>query len=248
VDISDDDTYIAGLVTAARVFWESMQGRALVLQTLDLVLDEWPQGDAILLPRSPLRSVASITYVDSDGITNTMSSGDYVVDTASEPGRVVLDYSESWPSETLRPGGAITVRYRAGYAIPFTVAISTEIITAVGHPYANGDAVRVWNTGGALPTGLSASTDYYVISASGDTFKLAATSGGSAIDITAAGTGTHFLGVIPASIVHGLKLLIGHWYENREPVVASSREIREMPMAIQALMDCERIFYSGPGD
>lgn len=43
--------------------------------------------------------------------------------------------------------------------------------------------------GVSLPTGLSASTIYYVRDMSGDTFKLALTSGGTAIDITAAGSG-----------------------------------------------------------
>lgn len=249
VDISDHDALIAALVTAAREYWESAQGRALVLQTWDLAMDAWPKVDYIRLPRAPLRSVVSITYVDSDGTSNTLAATEYVVDLKSEPGRVVLGYGKSWPSKTLRPGGAITVRYRAGYAIPFTVAISTEIITAVGHPFANGDAVRVWNTGGALPTGLSALTDYYVISVSGDTFKLSATSGGSAIDITAAGTGTHFVGLIPQQMLQGLLLLVGHWYEHTEAVVITPGEgPREVPFAADALMRVNQTFYSGPGE
>lgn len=246
VDASDDDALIAALVTAARDYWEGAQGRALVLQTCDLVLDQWPLGGEIRLPRAPLRSVVSVTYIDSDGNSNTMAAADYVVDTASEPGRVVLGYSKSWPSETLRPGGAITVRYRAGHAIPFTAIAATDVVTAAGHPFVNGDAVRVWNTGGSLPGGLSASTDYYVISASGDTFKLSATSGGAAIDITSAGSGSHFLGEIPQTIIQGLLLLVGAWYENRE--ATTDALLREVPLAVDSLLWLRRVFYAGPGE
>lgn len=57
-----------------------------------------------------------------------------------------------------------------------------------------GMKVRV-STTGALPTGLLAATDYYVIRDSGTTIKFAASLAnalaGTVIDITAAGSGTH---------------------------------------------------------
>lgn len=56
---------------------------------------------------------------------------------------------------------------------------------------ANDPAILVPIAGGALPTGLSAGTTYYVRDLTGSPYascKLAATSGGSAIDITADGT------------------------------------------------------------
>ena len=47
------------------------------------------------------------------------------------------------------------------------------------------------NSGGGLPGGLAASTRYWVVNVLGDTFQLATSRGGAAIDITSAGTGTH---------------------------------------------------------
>jgi acyl CoA:acetate/3-ketoacid CoA transferase alpha subunit len=44
--------------------------------------------------------------------------------------------------------------------------------------------------GESLPTGVDASTIYFVVTVSGDTFKLALTSGGAAIDLTTTGSGT----------------------------------------------------------
>lgn len=62
------------------------------------------------------------------------------------------------------------------------------VFTASGSSYANGNPVQL--TGGSLPTGFTAGTTYYVVSASGTTFELSATSGGTAINSTSTGSGT----------------------------------------------------------
>lgn len=55
----------------------------------------------------------------------------------------------------------------------FTVTIATPgVFTLAGHGLATGDCVSLTTTG-ALPTGLSADTNYYVIYVSANTFRLA---------------------------------------------------------------------------
>lgn len=74
----------------------------------------------------------------------------------------------------------------------FTTDLSTELLKSSGHGLVAGDKVQVSNDGGAgLPTGLAVATTYFVIAGglTTDLFKLSATSGGSAIDITADGEG-----------------------------------------------------------
>jgi hypothetical protein len=71
------------------------------------------------------------------------------------------------------------------------VSAGDDTITEAGHALSDGDRV-VLSTTGVLPAGLAAATYYYVVSATANTFKLSATSGGAAVDITAAaGGGTH---------------------------------------------------------
>ncbi len=77
----------------------------------------------------------------------------------------------------------------------FTAATS-DVVTLAQHGYSDTQRVRVFSTG-TLPAGLSADTDYYVINAAGNTFKLSTSSGGSAVDITDTGTGTHYLHTAP---------------------------------------------------
>lgn len=43
----------------------------------------------------------------------------------------------------------------------------------------------------------------------------------------------------PASLIHAIKLLAGHWYRNREAVV--DRQVYKLPSAVEALLDAERI-------
>jgi len=80
-----------------------------------------------------------------------------------------------------------------GSAQAFTADAGTDVITAAGHGLSDAQIVRLTTTD-TLPAGLSTGTDYYVRDATADTLQLSAIAGGAAIDITDAGTGTHFIG------------------------------------------------------
>lgn len=43
-------------------------------------------------------------------------------------------------------------------------------------------------------------------------------------------------GDVPAPVSHAVKLLVGHWYRNREEVVVSQATPKELPMGVAALM------------
>src|SRR3989339_139324 len=80
-----------------------------------------------------------------------------------------------------------------------TVSIATPaVISRVAHGLAIGDAFNVTNTG-ALPTGMTAGTLYYVISAGFgvDSFRFSATLGGAAINTSGTQSGTHTLNKYP---------------------------------------------------
>lgn len=157
VDTADDDALIQALIVAAREHVEHIIRRALVTQTWDLILDAFP-ADEIMLPRPPLQSVSSITYRLQDGTVVTLDPANYVVDTKSEPGRVVLAPGRSWPSDPLYAAGAVTVRYVAGYGDPAAVpvAIKQAILLLVGHWYENREAVAVGHTVIQLPMTVDA--------------------------------------------------------------------------------------------
>lgn len=71
--------------------------------------------------------------------------------------------------------------------LPFTGLAADDVVTSYAHGYSDTDRVVLY--GDDLPTGLSEETIYFVRDASTDTFKLAATEGGAAINFTASGGG-----------------------------------------------------------
>lgn len=79
----------------------------------------------------------------------------------------------------------------------FTADALTDVITNSGgsHNLVNGDIIALASTG-TLPAGLNDATPYYIINATGTTFKVSLTLGGSAVNITDLGTGTHYYGKI----------------------------------------------------
>jgi hypothetical protein len=83
-----------------------------------------------------------------------------------------------------------------------TISIATPaVISYAGHGKNPGDAFKLATTG-ALPTGFTAGTTYYVISAglTNDAFEASATPGGAAINTSGTQSGTHTLqmNTIPA--------------------------------------------------
>jgi hypothetical protein len=86
-----------------------------------------------------------------------------------------------------------------------TMTIATPAVLTSSVPFTNGTPIVILNNGypAALPTGLTPGTTYYVINASGNTFNVAATVGGSAIATTGTQSGTHYIvpnGVLVSSL------------------------------------------------
>lgn len=78
----------------------------------------------------------------------------------------------------------------------FTADATADRIKCVGHTVREGEQVVFSNSGGALPTGLSASTRYFARDVQKNSFKVSEYEGTAAIDITGAGTGTHSFYVV----------------------------------------------------
>ncbi len=110
-----DDTYIGTLIDAATERAEQITHRAFMRQTYALALDRFPEGEALAIPRPPLRSVSSISFVNTTGGTTSWSSTAYDVDTTSTPGRIAPKNGESWPTARDQIN-AVTITYVAGYS------------------------------------------------------------------------------------------------------------------------------------
>lgn len=112
---SEDDLLLSYIATA-REQGELYMGRGFLTQTWKLTLDEF--AEIIWLPMAaPLQSVTSVQYYDSDGTLQTLASSYYVVDTTSQPGRIVRAANMSWPStHPDRLSGRVVITYIVGWA------------------------------------------------------------------------------------------------------------------------------------
>jgi len=136
VDEDDQDGYLKSLIKAVRIYTEDvLLKRSLLQQTLEYYLDYFPRGNSLLIPRPPLISVTSVIYTDSGGTAATLSSSCYSDDTVSEPGRIVLNYGEVWPSTTLAKNNPIAITFVAGYGdkrgdVPENIKLAMKIMIA----------------------------------------------------------------------------------------------------------------------
>jgi len=134
---NDEDAYINGLIAAATAHAEKQTGRAILPQTWRLTLERFE--NEITLPQSPLRSVASVSYLDAAGASQTLANSVYTVDVTSTPGRIVLAKDQEWP-ETLESVNAVTIEYEAGYTVA-PAPIKHAILLLIGHWFAHREAV-----------------------------------------------------------------------------------------------------------
>lgn len=108
-----DNAQLTGFIESARHYIESFLGRQLITATYKLYLDAFPSE--IELPMPPLQSVTSIQYIDTEGAEQTLAASVYQYDTDSQPGRIKLDYAQSWPSTRGGDYDTVTVTFVAGY-------------------------------------------------------------------------------------------------------------------------------------
>ncbi len=152
-DSTADDTLITALIVAARENVEQFTRRALIEQTWKLWLDEFPSSGVIYLPKSPLRSVVAVTYVDGAGAVQTLATTEYAIDTAATPGRIYLAYDKSWPS-TRAIQDAVRVEFKGGYgtaatAVPEGIKAAMKLI--IGDLYENRERTVVGTIANELP-------------------------------------------------------------------------------------------------
>lgn len=140
-----EDPELVRLLTTVRDRAELATGRALVTQTWDLVLDAFPCGRVIDLPRPPLVSVTYLKYVDTAGVLQTWAAANYVVQAPAGPrsarGRLALAYGKTWPS-TYGELGDVTIRLVCGYGAPSAVPalLKDGMLLDLGFLYGGGQA------------------------------------------------------------------------------------------------------------
>jgi len=101
----------------------------------------------------------------------------------------------------------------------------TDTITIPGHGYVLGNKVRFLSTG-TLPAPLVADTTYFILNPTLNTFQLAATLGGAAINLTTGGVGTHTIYRYHNLIVNDFVILAN---TNSDPIIDGTYQVDTVP-------------------
>lgn len=112
IDGTELDAQIAILIAAFRQQAEHMQGRRMITQTVELVLDEFPSALDIDLLLPDVQSIASVKYVDSAGVQQTLVGTAYSLDGDSTPCWLIP--VTTWPTAG-DYANAVRIRYIVGY-------------------------------------------------------------------------------------------------------------------------------------
>jgi uncharacterized phiE125 gp8 family phage protein len=159
VDDDDDDVLIELFLKAATESAEKFLGRALIDQTWDLYLAEFPDTQ-IRIPLPPTIEIIGVFYRDSSGVEQEFAASSYEISNAGEDTFVELSASGSWPTTDVA-SNAVRVRFRAGYLdgssppvsnVPFS--IKAGILLTLGSLYAHRETVVIGQTAVQLPWGV----------------------------------------------------------------------------------------------
>lgn len=153
IDVEDDNVLVGALIRAAREHLEFLARPqlAMMTQTWRYVADQWPASDTVELRPYPLQSVTGVSYTDAEGVTRTLDAAQYVVDAASEPGRLRLRSGAAWPGVALAPVNGLAIEFVAGYGdtgedVPQTLRQALLLLAA--HWYETREPIM---TTGAIP-------------------------------------------------------------------------------------------------
>ena len=143
------------ITTTWTMFKDRFPGKALpwwdgVRQMADTELTDLTES--IIVPRPPLISITSIKAHKQDGNTTTVTATDYIVDSNSEPARVALKVSKTWPTDALRAINGVEVEFVAGYGptgsdVPAPIREAILLCVAESHNNREGVLAKVDKVG-----------------------------------------------------------------------------------------------------
>ena len=145
---TEDDDYLDALLAVATTQAEGFTRRRFITQTWYYYLDQWPDEDYIVLPYGNLQAspALSVTYTDTDYDDTIWPATNYNADTNVDPGRVILEYDDTYPTDTLSPENPIVVEYTCGYGDDHTDVdpmIKHALKIIIGDLYSNRESIIV---------------------------------------------------------------------------------------------------------
>jgi uncharacterized phiE125 gp8 family phage protein len=150
VDTVDDDLLIGSLINAAAMAVEAETGIICAARSITVYFRSF--SDRLALHYLPINSITAITYLDTDGATQTLASNQYRLGYFAGVAVINPANGVSYPA-TDTVDGAVAVTFNAGHASNAAIdaRIKQAALLMVGHWYANREAVNIGNITSDVP-------------------------------------------------------------------------------------------------
>lgn len=137
------DSLIDSLISVARETAEAETWKLVMAGTYEKKFDSFPDEDVLEVHEYPIKSIDTITYIDSDGNTQTVSDSDYTADIESYTARI--QHNSSWPTAKDQVN-AVTVEFTGGYdgssdRLTVPKKIKQAVLLMVKHWFDNRESV-----------------------------------------------------------------------------------------------------------
>lgn len=139
-------------------------------------------------------AVGGTQYVEAPAVSFSGGGGTGAAATATISGGAVTAITVTNTGTGYTSVPTVSVNNPAVTIPTSGITIATDTIAYTGHGLSAGDAVKYYHGGGTAATGLTNGTTYYVIASglTANAFKVSATSGGTAVDITGTGNNAQY--------------------------------------------------------
>lgn len=168
------DSIISGRIVSARQWAENFTRTAFITQTWIGYASDFPSNPLFnhrIALKSPLLSVTSVKYLDTNGVQQTLNASLYLVDLVSSC--IMPGYGLTWPSVQVQ-NNSVEIEYICGYgpavAVP-TVTVASGAFTTAASTTATDkwkltiDGIIVINVavgaGGVLAAALQSAIDAF---------------------------------------------------------------------------------------
>lgn len=167
---------------------------------------DWAVGTTILLGTDTpqfINKLASLVNANVYTGDNDFTGGTVEVPTPTASNQAATKAYADGIALAGGPDASITTKGLTRLSVSSTATLGTVtmtiaspcVVTLTSHGLTLNDTVQFTNSGGALPTGITASTNYFVISTglTANDFQISTTIGGSAVNTSGSQSGTHTL-------------------------------------------------------
>lgn len=218
--LTNNSQYFIVSSSATEFKLSATSGGAAIDLTAALNVD-FDGDDAAVVDTTNDKIIVANTFTDGDEVT-------YAADIAAIGGLtdganyfIINATASEFQLSTTSGGAAVTLTDNYELTVDATDAAIVDIVNdkfVIANTFTSGDKVTYDVDGGTAIAGLTDGTEYFVINASPTQFALSDTAGGTAIDLTAVGTGT----------THKLRVDIGSTHNIRKDIGDSHKLERDI--------------------